>query len=130
MADRSKLYDKGDKNVPKKEAKSDEKKGEEKAVEKKAEGDGKEAEGEKIAEEGKEEGTDAFDLLKSMRERHRTERRDAHGNHKAMLDQMHKRHDKEIEDFHDKNMEGLKASPDVTAEEVAPEPPAEAAPEA
>lgn len=119
MADRSKLYDKGEKTVPKKEAKP-----EEKAVEKKAEGEGKEAEGEKIAEEGKEEGTDAFDLLKSMRERHRTERRDAHGNHKAMLDQMHKRHDKELEEQYSKNMEGLKASPDVTSEEVAPEPPA------
>lgn len=125
MADRSKLYDskKKGETVPKKEAAAEEK-GAEKAVEKKAEGDG-----EKVAEEGKEEGTDAFDLLKTMRERHKTERRDAHGNHKSLLDQMHKRHDKEIEDFHDKHMEGLKVAPGGETEEVAPAPVAEAAAE-
>ena len=62
----------------------------------------------KAAAEGGEEGGEGMggekphekflQDLKDMHERHRTERRDAHGNYKSQLDQMHKRHMKEIED--------------------------------
>lgn len=103
-----------------KKAKADEREGEGRKQEAEARTEGNESEGAKIADEG--DGTGkvptAAEAFKEMGARHSKERREAHGNYKTQLDQMHKRHADEIDEAVAKHGTHLEAGPGVTAEEA------------